>query len=207
MKRLFALLFSALLSSSLLASEAPDALVKRVSEEVLEVVRKDKDVRNGDTNKILALVDSKVLPHFNFQRMTSLAVGRDWRSANPAQKARLAEEFKLLLVRTYSNALRGYSNQRIDFKPFRMKAGETEVVVRSEVIQPGSQPVQIDYWLELADGKWKVFDVVVAGISLVTNYRGQFAKEVREGGIDALIASLASKNHSFDSVPVKAAGK
>lgn len=207
MKRLFALLFACLLSSSLLASEAPDALVKRVSEEVLDVVRKDRDVQNGDPKKILALVDSKVLPHFNFQRMTSLAVGRDWRSASPAQKARLAEEFKLLLVRTYSNALRSYSNQRIDFKPLRMKAGDSEVLVRSEVIQPGSQPVQIDYWLELADGKWKVFDVVVAGISLVTNYRGQFAKEVREGGIDALIASLASKNQSLDSASAKAVAK
>lgn len=195
------------LSLPTLAAEAPDALVKRVSEEVLEIVRQDKDVRDGDMKKIIALVDTKVLPHFNFQRMTSLAVGRDWRTASAAQKTRLVEEFKMLLVRTYSNALLGYSNQRIAYKPFKMKAGETEVLVRSEVIQAGNQPVQIDYWLELADGKWQVFDVVVAGISLVTNYRGQFAKEVRETGIDGLIGSLQAKNHSLETTQAKVVKK
>ena len=207
MNRFFAALLVCLVSFSAMAAEAPDAMVKRVSEEVLEIVRQDKDIRNGDTQKIVALVDAKVLPNFNFQRMTSLAVGRDWRTASPAQKGRLAEEFKMLLVRTYSNALTGYSNQRIVFKPFRMKDGETDVLVRSEVIQPGSQPVQIDYWLELADGKWKVYDVVVAGISLVTNYREQFSREVRDGGIDGLIASLAAKNKSVEGTAPKAARK
>nr|WP_088179031.1 ABC transporter substrate-binding protein [Azonexus hydrophilus] len=207
MNRFFAALLVCLVSVSAMAAEAPDAMVKRVSEEVLDIVRQDKDIRNGDTQKIVALVDAKVLPNFNFQRMTSLAVGRDWRGANPAQKNRLAEEFKMLLVRTYSNALTSYSNQRIVFKPFRMKDGETDVLVRSEVIQPGSQPVQIDYWLELADGKWKVYDVVVAGISLVTNYREQFSREVRDGGIDGLIASLAAKNKSLEATASKAARK
>lgn len=182
-------------------------MVKRVAEEVLDIVRQDKDIRSGDTQKIVALVDAKVLPNFNFQRMTSLAVGRDWRTATQVQKGRLAEEFKMLLVRTYANALTGYSNQRIVFKPFRMKDGETDVLVRSDVMQPGSQPVQIDYWLELADGKWKVYDVVVAGISLVTNYREQFSREVRDGGIDGLIASLATKNKSLEATAVKAARK
>jgi len=207
MNRFFAALLVCLVSVSAMAAEAPDAMVKRVSEEVLDIVRQDKDIRNGDTQKIVALVDAKVLPNFNFQRMTSLAVGRDWRGANPAQKNRLAEEFKMLLVRTYSNALTSYSNQRIVFKPFRMKDGETDVLVRSEVIQPGSQPVQIDYWLELADGKWKVYDVVVAGISLVTNYREQFSREVRDGGIDGLIASLAAKNKSLEATASKAVRK
>lgn len=207
MNRFLAALLVFLVSFSAMAAEAPDAMVKRVSEEVLDIVRQDKDIRNGDTQKIVALVDAKVLPNFNFQRMTSLAVGRDWRAASPAQKGRLAEEFKMLLVRTYSNALTSYSNQRIVFKPFRMKDGETDVLVRSEVIQPGSQPVQIDYWLELADGKWKVYDVVVAGISLVTNYREQFSREVRDGGIDGLIASLAAKNKSLEAVAPKAARK
>mgnify|MGYP002414117851 CR=1 FL=1 len=198
-KYLSAYFLSVLLSFSAVAAEAPDELVKRVSGEVLEIVRQDKDIRNGDIQKILALVDSKVLPNFNFQRMTALAVGRDWRSATPAQKTRLAAEFKLLLVRTYANALTNYSNQRIVFRPFRMRDGDTEALVRSEVVQPGAQPVQIDYWLEFADGQWKVFDVVVAGISLVTNYREQFAREVRDGGIDGLIASLAAKNKSLES--------
>lgn len=207
MNRFFAALLVCLFSVSAVAAEAPDAMVKRVSEEVLEIVRQDKEIRNGDTQKIVALVDAKVLPNFNFQRMTSLAVGRDWRAASPAQKSRLAEEFKMLLVRTYSNALTSYSNQRIVFKPFRMKDGDTDALVRSEVIQPGSQPVQIDYWLELADGKWKVYDVVVAGISLVTNYREQFSREVRDGGVDGLIASLAAKNKSLEAAAPKAARK
>jgi len=197
-KHLSAIFLAALLSFSALAAEGADTLVKRVSGEVLDIVRQDKDIRNGDIQKIVALVDAKVLPHFNFQRMTSLAVGRDWRNASTAQKTRLSAEFKMLLVRTYANALTSYSNQRIVFRPFRMRDGDTEVLVRSEVVQPGAQPVQIDYWLELADGQWKVFDVVVAGISLVTNYREQFAREVRDGGIDGLIASLAAKNKSLE---------
>ncbi|HOI51209.1 phospholipid-binding protein MlaC [Azonexus caeni] len=206
-KRLLAVCLACFLAAPLFAAEAPDALIRRVSEEVLEIVRQDKDIRNGDIQKISALVDAKVLPYFNFQRMTSLAVGRDWRSANPAQKNRLAEEFKNLLVRTYSNALSSYSNQRIVFKPFKMKSGETEVLVRSEVTQPGSQPVQIDYWLEQSGDNWKVFDVVVAGISLVTNYREQFANEVRAGGIDGLIASLAAKNKSLEVAAAAKNGK
>jgi len=207
MKRLVAIFLAMLVSLPALAVESPDVLVKRVSDEVLEIVRQDKDIRNGDIQKISALVDAKVLPHFNFQRMTALAVGRDWRSANPAQKGRLAEEFKNLLVRTYANALTSYSNQRIVFKPFKMKSGETEVLVRSEVTQPGAQPVQIDYWLEQVDGNWKVFDVVVAGISLVTNYREQFASEVRAGGIDGLIGSLVAKNKSLEVASAAKNGK
>jgi phospholipid transport system substrate-binding protein len=207
MNRLFVFALAFFLSFPALALEAPDAMIKRVSEEVLDIIRKDKEVQSGDVKKLAELIDSKVLPNFNFDRMTALAVGRDWRTANATQKARLAAEFKMLLVRTYSNALRSYSNQRIDFKPFRMKPGETDVLVRSEVIQPGSQPVQIDYWLELVDGQWKAYDVVVAGISLVTNYRGQFSREIRDGGIDGLIASLASKNQTLDSTQAKGGKK
>lgn len=206
-KRFLAAASLFLFALPLFAAEAPDALVRRVSEEVLEIVRQDKDIRNGDIQKITALVDAKVLPNFNFQRMTALAVGRDWRAANPAQKERLATEFKNLLIRTYANALTSYRDQRIVFKPFRMKAGDTDVLVRSEVVQPGAQPVQIDYWLELADGKWKVYDVVVAGISLVTNYRDQFSREVRAGGIDGLIATLVAKNQSLAANTTGKSGK
>ena len=188
-----------LLAFNVAAAEAPDALVKRVSEEVLEIVKQDQAIRNGDIKKITALVDAKVLPHFDFQRMTALAVGRDWRAANAEQKKRLTEEFKALLVRTYANAVTSYSNQKLVVKPLKMKAGETEVLVRSEVLQPGAQPVQLDYWLEQQGDAWKVFDVVVAGISLVTNYREQFAKEVRDNGIDGLISTLAAKNKSLET--------
>ena len=197
MKKLIAVVFAVLLASPALAQEAPDALVKRVTEEVLEIVRKDRDIQNGSTQKAIELVDQKVLPHFDFRHMTALAVGKDWKKASPGQQQQLTAEFKTLLVRTYSNALTSYKNQKVVYKPFRMNPGDSEVLVRTEVIQPGSKPVQIDYNLEKADAGWKVYDVVVAGISLVTNYRDQFAQEVRSGGIDGLIAAIAAKNKSL----------
>jgi phospholipid transport system substrate-binding protein len=207
MKKLIAVFFAMLLVSPALAQEAPDVLVKRVTEEVLEIVRKDRDIQNGSTQKAVELVDQKVLPHFDFRHMTALAVGKDWKKASPGQQQQLTAEFKTLLVRTYSNALTSYKNQKIVYKPFKMNPGDSEVLVRTEVIQPGSKPVQIDYNLEKADAGWKVFDVVVAGISLVTNYRDQFAQEVRSGGIDGLIAAIAAKNKSLQGGSAKADGK
>lgn len=199
MKKLFSLLLTVLISFAAVAQEAPDALIQRVTEEVLEIVRKDKDIQNGSTQKVVDLAEKKVLPHFNFQHMTALALGKEWRKASPQQQQQLTAEFKTLLVRTYSNALTGYRNQRIVYKPFKMNAGDTDVLVRTEVVQPGSKPVQLDYSLEKQDSGWKVYDVVVAGISLVTNYRDQFGQEVRNGGIDGLIASIAAKNKSLEN--------
>ena len=207
MNKLIALVFAVLLTAPVLAQEAPDVLVKKVTEEVLEIVRKDRDIQNGSTQKAVELVDQKVLPHFDFRHMTALAVGKDWKKASPGQQQQLTAEFKTLLVRTYSNALTSYKNQKIAYKPFRMNPGDSEVLVRTEVIQPGSKPVQIDYNLEKADAGWKVFDVVVAGISLVTNYRDQFAQEVRSGGIDGLIAAIAAKNKSLPGGGARADGK
>lgn len=181
------------------SQEAPDALVKRVTDDVLTIVRADKDIQSGNSGKAIALVEAKVLPHFNFDRMTALAVGRDWRQASPEQKKRLSEEFKTLLVRTYSNALTSYRNQTVVYKPLRMKAGDTDVLVRTEIRQPGQQAVQLDYGLELQNSDWKVYDVVVAGISLVTNYRESFAQEIRSSGIDGLIASIAAKNKQIEA--------
>ncbi len=207
MKKLIALVFAVLLASPALAQEAPDVLVRRVTEEVLEIVRKDRDIQNGSMQKAVELVDQKVLPHFDFRHMTALAVGKDWKKASPGQQQQLTAEFKTLLVRTYSNALTSYKNQKIVYKPFKMNPGDSEVLVRTEVIQPGSKPVQIDYNLEKSDAGWKVYDVVVAGISLVTNYRDQFAQEVRSGGIDGLIAAIAAKNKSLQGGSAKADGK
>jgi phospholipid transport system substrate-binding protein len=204
MKRFFALCATLFLSVAASAQEAPDQLVKRVSEEVLDIVRKDKDIRNGNTDKVIALVDQKVLPHFNFRHMTALALGKDWRKATPEQQQRLTAEFRTLLVRTYSNALNSYRDQKIVYKPFKMNAGDTDVLVRVEVTEPGHQPVQIDYNLEKLDDGWKVYDVVVAGISLITNYRDQFGQEVRNGGIDGLIATIAAKNRSLEAGKGKA---
>lgn len=203
MKQFFALLFVCLLATSVRAQEAPDVLVKRVSEEVLDIVRKDKDIQNGHAKKVLELVDSKVLPHFNFQHMTALAVGKDWRKANPQQQQQLMTEFKVLLVRTYSNALTSYRDQVVRYKPLKAGASDTDVLVRTEVVQPGSKPVQLDYSLEKMDAGWKVYDVTVAGISLVTNYRETFAQEVRTGGIDGLIQSISNKNKSLEANPGK----
>jgi len=177
---------------------APDALVRDVTNEVLTIVRQDKAIQGGDTRKVLQLVDEKVLPHFNFRRMTMLAVGRDWRSASPEQQQALTDSFRTLLVRTYSNALTQYRDQTIDFKPLRMAPTDTSVQVRTEVRQPGAQPIGIDYMLEKGDGGWKVFDVIVAGVSLVTNYRGSFSQEIRTGGVDGLIRSLQEKNRALE---------
>ena len=191
-------------SSACWAEEvAPDAMVKNVTTEVLDIIRKDKDIQNGSTKKAIELVESKVLPHFNFQRMTALAVGRDWRQATPAQQKALADEFRTLLVRTYSNALTAYKSQSIDFKPLKAAPSDTEVTVRTEIRQPGAKPISLDYALEKSSGDWKVFDVIVAGVSLVTSYRDQFTQEVHNGGIDGLIKVLQAKNKSPESAASK----
>lgn len=195
MKRIFATLALMLASCLALADDAaPDALVKDVTNDVLAIVRQDKAIQSGDTRRAVELVEAKVLPHFNFKRMTALAVGKDWRQAAPAQQDQLTEAFKVLLVRTYSNAITQYRDQVIDFKPLRTQPEDTDVQVRTEVKQPGAKAVQIDYSLEKTANGWKVYDVVVAGVSLVTNYRGSFAQEIKSGGIDGLIKSLQAKN-------------
>lgn len=200
LKWLFALLPAMVLATSVSAAEAtPDELVKTVTEEVLTIVRNDKDIQGGNAKKAIALVEVKVLPHFNFMRMTQLAVGREWKNASPAQQKSLSEEFKTLLVRTYSKALTEYRNQAIEYKPFALKPGETDAKVRTLVKQPGSaKPIELDYSLEQQPTGWKVYDIEVAGVSLVTNYRDTFAAEIRNNGIDGLIKALQTKNASSD---------
>jgi phospholipid transport system substrate-binding protein len=173
---------------------APDALVRSVTSEVIEIVRQDKDIQSGNRAKAIALVEQKVLPHFDFTRMTALAMGANWRQATPEQQARLVAEFRTLLVRTYSTALLAYRNQTIDVKPPRARPDAAEVMVRSEVKQSGSEALTIDYRMAKTPGGWKVFDVAVAGASLVTTYRDSFAAEARVGGIDGVIRSIAAKN-------------
>jgi phospholipid transport system substrate-binding protein len=191
-----------LLPNTLHAQTAPDALVQGVTNDVLKTVRQDKDIQGGNTQKTIALVETRVLPHFNFPRMTALAVGRDWNKATEAQKQTLITEFRTLLVRTYSNALSSYRDQSVRYRPFTMAPQDTDVKVRTEVLQPGSRPVQLDYSLSLVDGgagkEWKVYDVIVGDVSLVTNYRDTFAQEVRKGGIDGLIQSLVEKNRALE---------
>ncbi|MER2551925.1 MAG: ABC transporter substrate-binding protein [Thauera sp.] len=191
------LLFAGALPATASADKAPDLLVQDVTNEVLAIVRADKAIQAGDTKRVIELVDAKVLPHFDFRRMTMLAVGRDWRQASPEQQTKLTDAFRTLLVRTYSNALTQYRDQRIVFPPSRFAAADTRVQIRSEVVQTGAQPVGIDYMLEKSEQGWKVFDVIVAGVSLVTNYRSSFGQEISRGGIDGLIKSLEDRNRSL----------
>lgn len=177
----------------------PDVLVKNVTLEVVDIIQKDKDIQKGDRKKVIALIETKVLPHFNFQAMTSSAVGRNWDKASADQKSRMIEEFKTLLVRTYSSALAAYSNQKFDFRPLRAKPTDTDVTVNVRVLQSGAQPVTLDYDMEKRANGWKVWDVRVGGISLVANYRTEFDNLVRESGIDGLIKALQSKNSSLES--------
>lgn len=191
------LMFSVLPALAADSLKGPDALVREVSDDVLTIVRKDKAIQSGDTRRVIDLVEEKVLPHFNFRRMTMLAVGKDWRQANPEQQGKLVEAFRTLLVRTYSNALTQYRDQTIGYKPAKFAEADTSVRVQTEVRQAGAQAINIDYTLEKTPEGWKVFDVVVAGVSLVTNYRGTFAQEIRAGGVDGLIRSLEQKNRDL----------
>jgi phospholipid transport system substrate-binding protein len=176
------------------AQESPDALVKRVSQEVLQIVKTDPLVQAGNEARIREVIEGKLLPHFDFMRMTALAMGRNWRAATPEQQKRLVEEFRTLLVRTYSSALNQYRNETIDYKALRANPADTEVIVRTAVMKPGGSPIQIDYSMEKKADGWKAYDVVVAGVSLVTNYRDEFNQQIQSGGIDSLVKVLVDKN-------------
>jgi phospholipid transport system substrate-binding protein len=197
MKTIAALLLCCTFLAPALAQEAPDALVKTVTLEVVELIAKDKEIKSGNRAKLVGVIEEKVLPHFNFTAMTALAMGQNWGKANAEQKKELAEQFKTLLVRTYASALAAYSEQKFDFRPLRAKPTDTDVTVNVRVIQPGAQPVTIDYSMEKTANGWKVYDVMVGGVSLVANYRTEFANTVRNSGIDGLIKNLQDKNKSL----------
>ncbi|MFZ1907723.1 MAG: ABC transporter substrate-binding protein [Burkholderiales bacterium] len=179
------------------AMTPPDVLVKQVTLEVVSIIKSDKDIQSGDRQKIIGLIEAKVLPHFDFTSMTATAVGLSWRKASPEQKTRLTEEFKTLLVRTYASALAAYSDQRFDFRPLHARPSDTDVTVQVRIIQPGAQPVPIDYGMEKTSSGWQAYDVSVGGVSLVANYRTEFGNIVRAEGIDGLIRSLHTKNASL----------
>ena len=201
LKMFFALAASAVIAATPVAAfanvAAPDELVRKNTMEVLAMLKADKDLAAGDPTKVEKLANEKILPYFNFQRMTQLAVGRAWRDATEAQKTALINEFRRLLVRTYSSSLSQFRNQTIEVRPLKLAAGDTEVVVKTMIIQSGGPGVPIDYSMEKSTGAnsdWKVFDVLIDGISLVTNYRSSFAAEIKTGGIDGLVKSLAERN-------------
>ena len=176
------------------AQEAPDALVKRVSGEALATIKSDPQIQAGDVAHIRELIETKLAPHFDMMRMTSLAMGKNWRTASPEQQKRLADEFRTLLVRTYSTALNKYRDETIEYKPLRMNPGDTDVIVRTLVVRQGGQPVPIDYSMEKTPDGWKAYDVIIGGVSLVTNYRDEFNQQVQSGGIDGLIKTLSERN-------------
>ncbi len=187
-----------LLAPARAADEGADAMILKLSNEVLDSIKGDQAIRNGDINRLMTLVDTKIMPNVNFQRMTAASVGPGWRQATPEQRKRLQEEYKTLLVRTYAGALQQVDDMTVSVKPMRANAEDKDVVVRTEVRGKGNaEPVQLDYRLEKAQGEgrgWKIYDLNVMGIWLVQNYRGQFAAEVNAKGIDGLISSLVDRN-------------
>jgi phospholipid transport system substrate-binding protein len=188
-------LISALAAPFSLAQDvAPDVLLKAVTSEVIAIIRQDKDIQAGDPAKVADLVETRILPLFDFTRMTRIAVARNWRLATSEQQEALTLEFKTLLVRTYSTALSSYRDQVIEYKPLRLAPDATEVTVKSDVQQSGAERLTIDYDMEKTPAGWKVYDIKIAGVSLVTTYRGTFAGKVRDGGIDGLIKSLSDRN-------------
>lgn len=179
---------------------APDELIKTTAQDVLTIVKQDKDIQAGNQKKILDLVDAKVLPHFDFTRMTQLAVGKSWRTATPEQRQALAKEFRNMLVRTYTKAFTVYRDQTVEVKPFKMAADATEVTVKTLINKPGAPPIPVDYEMKKTADGWKAYDVSIEGVSMVVSYRGTFASEIQEKGIDGLIKTLSDKNANAANV-------
>jgi phospholipid transport system substrate-binding protein len=211
MKTILSVILGGLVAGFLASAQAqevpPDVLVKNVTTEVVDLITKDKEIRSGNRTKLIQVIEGKVLPHFNFGSMTALAMGQNWNKATPEQNKRLVDEFKTLLVRTYASALAAYSEQRFDFRPLRARPTDTDVIVNVRVIQSGAQPVPIDYSMEKTATGWKVYDVMVGGVSLVANYRTEFNSTVRDVGIEGLIRNLQAKNRSLEPAPPPAEKK
>ncbi len=204
---LSSLLFAFTLIAGAQAEEAPDALIKRISEEILEVAKTDKLIQAGNQQRIMEVVQGKIIPHVNFQRMTSMAAGRFWREATPEQQSALTNEFRTLLIYTYSGAISQIRNQKLEFRPMRAAPDDTEVEVRSSVIQSRGEPIQLNYRLEKTPNGWKIFDVNILGAWLVETYKGSFASEISKGGIDGLIRTLAERNKRLAANPPRSALK
>ena len=182
---------------------APDALIKKTVDEVIAIIKQDRDIQAGDQSKILALVDAKVLPHFDFERMTQLAVGRPWRTATPEQKQALVREFRNMLVRTYTKVFSVYRDQAVDVKPAKLAADATEATILTTITKPGAQPIPVNYEMRKVDSGWKAYDVFIEGVSMVMSYRGTFTTQIEQNGIDGLIKTLSDKNVSSANVALQ----
>jgi phospholipid transport system substrate-binding protein len=183
-----------LVSGVAMAGMTPDQLVKKTADDVIEVIKSDKEIQAGNQQKIFALAEEKILPNFDFEKVSRLVLGKNWTNATSEQKSAFQAEFKTLLLRTYATALSKYKNQVIEYKPFRMEANAESATVKTAIQQPGGDPISVDYTLGKKSDDWKVYDIVIEGVSLVTNYRSQFAQEIRQNGLDSLTKKLADKN-------------
>lgn len=183
-----------LFSGLAMAGIAPDQLVKKTADDVIEVIKSDKDIQAGNQQKIFALAEEKILPNFDFEKVSRMVLGKNWTKATPEQKSAFQAEFKTLLLRTYATALSKYKNQAIEYKPFRMENDADIATVKTAIQQSGGDPIAVDYALSKKADDWKVYDIVIEGVSLVTNYRSQFAQEIRQNGLDSLNKKLADKN-------------
>jgi phospholipid transport system substrate-binding protein len=209
LNRLFLLLATVAMfgTANVSAQEAPDVLVKRISQEVLDAAKSDKDIQGGNQKRVLELVEAKILPYVNFQHMTSLAAGRFWREATPEQQKALTNEFRALLVYTYSGAISQIRDEKLEFKPMTGDLADNDVVVRSQVTRAGGEPIQLNYRLEKLPAGWRIYDVNVLGAWLVETYKGNFAAEIGRGGIDGLIKTLSNKNKQLAAKTLRNAGK
>ena len=198
-KKIFFFIALIFVSINLFANIGPDELVRKTADDVISIIKQDKDIQAGDTNKIYKLAEEKILPNFDFERISRLVLGKAWRKATDKQKTEFKYEFKNLLLRTYAVALSKYKDQKIEYKPLRMKPTDEIVTVKTEIIQSGGQPIDVDYALAKQDDGWLVIDIIIEGVSLVTNYRSQFASEIKKNGMDSLIIELAKKNKTNDS--------
>ena len=186
---------------ALAADTPPDVLARTTTQDVLAILKQDKEIRGGNLNKVYQLVEAKILPNFDFNRMTQLAVGKNWSRATANQKQALVTQFRNLLVRTYSSSLTEFTNQTVEFKPMTIRSDDADVTVHSEIRQPGGQPIPIDYSMYKTAFGWKVYDVTIDGVSLVTNYRASFASTIRQNGIDGLINTLATQSTRAPAKP------
>lgn len=201
MKTFFSFLTGFILSAGLMAGSmtavaevSADELVKQTAEDVLATIKNDKDIQAGNQQKIFALAEEKILPNFDFDRVCRMVLGKNWKSASPEQQAAFQKEFRSLLLRTYATALGKYKNQVIEYKPLRAEPDAKNVSVKTQILQPGGQPIAVDYSLVKGENGWKVYDIVIESVSLVTNYRSQFSNEIRTNGLDSLNKKLAEKN-------------
>ena len=203
MKKFLLAVLSLIMSLGLFAAEAPDVFVKKTADEVFEILKTDKDLKAGNKEKAYKITEEKILPYFDFDRISKLVLGKAWAGATPEEKDSFKKEFRTMLVNTYGAALLKFKDQTLKYKPTRYEPTDEEVLVKTEILQPGAPPLAIDYMLEKEGNSWKVFDIIIEGVSLVTNYRGQFGTEIRQNGMASLITKLSEKNANFD----KAANK